>query len=96
MKGDVSFSLNGTTYQNNSLVTLDDNGDGDAALLCMTNLTGVNRSVRREWHFPNGSRVFTNNSEIRSSGVNGIYHCVIIMNVNQTIYIGVYTSSSGE
>ena len=37
--GDVWFSLNGTTYQNNSCVTLEDIGEGDDALLCVTNLT---------------------------------------------------------
>ena len=34
--GNVSFSLNGTTYQNNSLVTLENIGEGDDALLCLT------------------------------------------------------------
>ena len=34
----------------------------------------------------------------REGGVEGIYRCVIpdTMNVKQTVYIGVYTSSSGE
>ena len=34
----------------------------------------------------------------RRGGVNGIYRCVILdaMNVTQTIYIGVYTESTGE
>ena len=34
----------------------------------------------------------------REGGVDGIYRCVIPdrMNVNQTIYIGVYTTSTGE
>ena len=34
----------------------------------------------------------------RRGGVNGIYRCVIpdAMNVTQTIYIGVYTASTGE
>ena len=34
----------------------------------------------------------------REGGVEGIYHCVIpdTMNVNQTVYIGVYNTSSGE
>ena len=111
--GDVWFSLNGTTYQNHSLVTLEDIGEGDDALLCRTNLTGVNGSVRGNWYFPNGTTVFStpNNSEIhttrdqmmvrmnhRNGGEDGIYRCEIAvsMNVNQTIYIGVYTADSGE
>ena len=81
-------------------MTLEDIGDGDAALLCMTNLTSVNKSVRGEWYFPNGTGVFSthNDSEIHSSGVNGIYRCEIsnAMNVTQTIYIGVYNTNSGE
>ena len=34
----------------------------------------------------------------RRGGEEGIYHCVIpvTMNVNQTIYIGVYSASTGE
>ena len=34
----------------------------------------------------------------RSGGVNGIYSCVIpdAMNITQTIYIGVYSASTGE
>ena len=64
--GNVNFSLNGTFYQNNSLVTLDDIGEGDDVLLCLTNLTaccrppytnGRNRSALGNWFFPNGTRV---------------------------------------
>ena len=34
----------------------------------------------------------------RRGGVNGIYHCEIpgAMNVNQSLYIGVYTNNTGE
>ena len=109
--GDVKFSLRDTTYQNNSIVTLEDIGEGHYALLCITN--GVNGSVRGDWYFPNGTRVLSTNgnSEIhrtrgemvvrmnrRGGGEEGIYHCEIpdAMNVNQTIYIGVYSTSSGE
>ena len=60
--GNVSFSLNGITYQNNSLVTLEDIG---GALLCVIDQTGCCRSpytgamgpVRGNWYFPNGTRV---------------------------------------
>ena len=37
--GDIWFSLNNTTYQNNSKVTLEEIGKRDNALLCMSNLT---------------------------------------------------------
>ena len=62
--GGVWFSLNGTTYQNNSLVTLEDIGENDDALDYMTNLTACcrpsgtnNRSGLGNWFFPNGTRV---------------------------------------
>ena len=125
--GDVWFSLNGTTYYNNSIVTLEDIGNNiDTALLCMTNLTACCRPSQANgfslgnWYFPNGTRVpndFIINRTIgliwdfyrdrglmvvrmkrRGGGVEGIYHCEIpdSMNVTQTIYIGVYNTSSGE
>ena len=118
---DVWFSLNGTTYQNNSCVALEDIGDGDDALLCVTNLTaccrppytGVNGSVIGNWFFPNGTRVpsvskgwdFNRKRGLmvvrlnrQRGGVEGIYRCVIpdSMNVNQSIYIGVYSASTGK
>ena len=97
--GDVKFSLNGTTYQNNSLVTLTDIGEGNEALHCMTNLTGVNGSVRGDWYFPDGTRVLStnDNSEIygtrdqmavrmnrKRGGEEGIYHCEIPVSMNVT------------
>ena len=62
---DVRFSFRGTTYQNNSIVILEDIGEHDDALLCVTNLTaccrpsgsGGNGSVLGNWFFPNGTRV---------------------------------------
>ena len=61
----VRFSLNGATYHNNSLVTLEDIGEGVDALFCMTNLTaccqthytGEKGMVIGNWFFPNGTRV---------------------------------------
>ena len=56
---DVWFSLTNTTYQNNSLVTLEDIGE-DAALLCKTNQMACCRpsdTVLGNWFFPNGTRV---------------------------------------
>ena len=118
--GGVRFSLNGTTYQNNSLVTLEDIGEWDYSLLCLTDLTaccrppytGYWRPVRN-WFFPNGTRVpspgepwdvyrsrgwMVVHLHHRRGGVTGIYSCVIpdATNVTQTIYIGVYTASTGE
>ena len=57
--GDVWFSLRGTTYQNNSCVTLEDIGEGDDALLCITNLTASDFTGTSlgNWFFPNGTRV---------------------------------------
>ena len=118
--GDVWFSLNGTTYQNNSNVTLEDIGENDTALLCMTNLTACCRPPYTSknmsagnWFFPNGTRVPSSDPQRdfyrtrgqsvvhlnrRRGGEDGIYRCKIpnSMNVTQTIYIGVYTTSSGE
>ena len=113
--GDVWFSLNGTTYQNNSNVILEDIGEGDDALLCMTNLTACCRHpyTAGNWFFPNGTRVPSSGYQWdfhrtrgqmvvrlhrRGSGEEGIYRCEIpvAMNVIQTIYIGVYSASTGE
>ena len=57
----VWFSLKGTTYQNNSLVNLEDIGEGDAALRCMTDKTACCRPQASQaignWFFPDGTRV---------------------------------------
>ena len=62
--GGVWFSLNGTTYLNNSLVTLEDIGEwDDGALLCVTDYTACCRppytgySAAGNWYFPNETRV---------------------------------------
>ena len=61
---DVWFSLNGTIYQNNSCVALEDIGEGDDTLLCVSNLTDCHRypyigngSPLGNWFFPNKTRV---------------------------------------
>ena len=62
---DVLFSLRGIPYRNNSIVTLEDIGEHDDALLCVTNLTACcrhpytseNVSVFGKWFFPNETRV---------------------------------------
>ena len=126
--GDVWFSLNGTTYQNNSVVTLqdigqrNDIGEGDDALLCRTDITDCCRYPYSDtglgnWFFPNRSRVPSSNKlwdfhrtrgrsvvhlNRRRGGANGIYSCEISVpqsdagNVILTIFIGVYTASTGK
>ena len=62
--GDVRFSLNGTIYQNNSIITLEDIGEGDDGLLCITDLRNCCQSAQigmnvayGNWFFPSGNRV---------------------------------------
>ena len=123
---DVRFSLRSTTYQNNSIVTLEDIGEDGNALLSITDNTACcGRAqlpgwyILGDWYYPNGmvvpnSVINAMTGEIwefyrnrgpsvvhmhrRRGGVTGIYHCEIpdAMNVNQTIYIGVYTANTGE
>ena len=118
--GDVRFSLRNTTYQNNSCVALEDIGEGNDALLCVTNLTACckppyigNGSASGNWFFPNETRIpsvgdkwefYRTRGKMvvrlnrRRGGVEGIYRCEIrdSRNVNQTLYIGVYTTCSGK
>ena len=106
---------------------LENIGEGDDALLCITFKTACCRPpytdevelVIGNWFFPNGTRLpsdianETSGEEWdfyrdrvqmvvrmnrRKGGVEGIYRCEIpdAMNVNQTIYIGVYSVSTGE
>ena len=65
----VRFWLRGTIYQNNSIVTLEDIGEGDDALLCVTDLTACCRppftgqgpayisAPVGNWFFPNETRI---------------------------------------
>ena len=100
---------------------LEDIGEGDNALLCLTNQTACCQHpyTSGNWYFPNGTRVpsikvnYTSGEQWdfyrtrgqmvvsmnrRRGGVEGIYRCEIpdAMNVTQTIYIGVYSESTGE
>ena len=59
--------FNGAIYQNNSLVTLEDIGEGYDALLCMTDNTACcGRSqvpgggILGNWYYPNGTGVVNN------------------------------------
>ena len=108
------MSLRGTTYQNNSIVILEDIGEGDDALLCKTNQTACCRNPAiGNWFFPNGTRVSSSSNQWdfhrdrgqmvvrmhrRRGGVEGIYRCEIpdAVNVTQSLYIGVYSASTGE
>ena len=128
--GDIWFSLNGTIYQNNSVVTLENIGEGDDALLCITDITDccrppytrppyIGSPVLGNWFFPNGTRVPSAGNQWdfhRTRGQSvvhlqrrrggeegiGIYRCVISVpqsdaeDVNQTIFIGVYTANTGK
>ena len=102
-------------------MTLENIGEGDDALLCITTLTACCRPPYTgemglaigNWFFPNGTRVPSSGSQLdfyrnrgqmvvglyhRRGGVEGIYRCEIpdAVNVIQTIYIGVYSASTGE
>ena len=64
----VSFWLRGTTYQNNSLVTLEDIGEGVDALRCVTDQTSCCRpphssNATGNWFFPNETRVPSSGSQ---------------------------------
>ena len=113
--------LRGIPYMNNSNVTLEDIGEGDDALLCITNLTtccqppyaGEMGRTLGNWFFPNrirvpcaglGSDIYRTRGQMvvrlnrRRGGVEGIYRCEIpdTLGLIQTIYIGVYSASTGE
>ena len=68
---DIWFSLRGIPYSNNSIVILEEIGEHDDALVCVTNLTaccrhpytGENMSVLGNWFLPNGSRVPNKHNE---------------------------------
>ena len=57
----VGFLLNGKVYDNNSIVSLAEIGEGRNALLCITDDSDCCRGRalphRGEWYFPNRSKV---------------------------------------
>ena len=70
----------------------------------------MNGTDNGNWFFPNGTRVPSNGDQYRTrdkmkvrlnrrqGGEDGIYHCEIpdSMNINQNIYIGVYTAGRSK
>ena len=99
-EGDIRFSLNGTIYQNNSIVTLEDIGEGNEALVCLTDQTVCCRYPSiGNWFFPNRTRVpsagtrwemFRTRGQMkvlmhrRKGGITGVYRCVIPDALNAT------------
>ena len=99
-------------------MTLEDIGENEDALHCVTNLTACCRppyttNAIGNWFLPNGTRVPSSGGQWdlhrtrgnmavllhrRRGGVEGVYSCAVpdAMNVTQTIYIGIYTASTGE
>ena len=99
---------------------MEDIGEGDDALLCITNNTACcgraevpGGDILGDWYYPNGTGVpsmldewdfYRNRRQSvvrmnrRRGGVDGIYRCEIpdAAGINQTLYIGVYTASTGE
>ena len=100
--GNVTFSLRNTTYQNNSLVTLEDIGEDDDALLCITDLTACCRPPYTgemgpdigNWFFPNGTRVPNGDDNITSGLLWDFYrtssHSMILLNRRRGGVNGIY------
>ena len=100
--GNVTFSLRNTTYQNNSLVTLEDIGEDDDALLCVTDLTACCRPPYTgemgadigNWFFPNGTRVPNEDDNITSALLWDFYrtssHSMILLNRRRGGVNGIY------
>ena len=97
--GDIWFSLNGTTYHNNSIVALEDIGERDDDLDCISNQTICNQTCKTNWFFPNETRVPSRNAtwdfyrtrgqmvvrlNRRRGGEEGIYRCEISDSKNAT------------
>ena len=91
--GDVWFSLNGTTYQNNSIVTLEDIGKNGDALHCGTSLndscnnTNHSNSIRN-WFFPNGTKVPSQSGQWDFFRIRG--HMVVCMHRRRGGEEGIY------
>ena len=100
--GNVTFSLRNTTYQNNSLVNLEDIGEDENALLCVTDLTvcccppytGEMEPDIGNWFFPNGTRVPNGDDDITSALLWDFYrtssHSMILLNRRKGGVNGIY------
>ena len=100
--GNVTFVLRNTTYQNNSLVTLEDIGEGNDALLCVTDLiaccrppyTGEMGPDIGNWFFPNETRVPNGDDNITSALLWDFYrtssHSMILLNRRRGGVNGIY------
>ena len=68
----VKFILRSQTYSNNSIVAINDIGEGDNALLCVTDNTECCSNRVGEFYYPNSSAVpngyNSNNSLYRNRG----------------------------
>ena len=53
----AEFTLRGQTYLNNSFVLIHDIGEGDDALLCMTDRSDCCRKPNGEFYYPDSSAV---------------------------------------
>ena len=99
--GDVWFSLRNKTYQNNSCVTLEDIGEGEDALLCMTNLATCCQasysgtgSALGNWYFPNGTTISRKIVNVPSEVQRDIYQSrdqsVVLLNRRRGGVAGIY------
>ena len=113
--------MNGAVTPNHGFVLLDNIGEGDDALLCLTDqpaccrppYTGAMGLAIGNWFFPNGTRVPSSGSQWglhrtrgqmlvslhrRRGREDGVYRCEIpdAMDVIQTLYVGLYTNTTGE
>ena len=88
--GDVWFSLNGATNQNNSCVALKDIGEGNDSLLCVTKYnaccTSDFGSALGNWFFPNGTKIPDNQRDFYTTRG----HMVIRLNHRSGEMDGIY------
>ena len=90
----VWFSLRDTTYQNNSLVILEDIGEGDDGLLCMTDISACCRlpytgqRALGNWFFSNGTRVPSSGAQWDFHRTRG--HMVVLLHRRRGGEDGVY------
>ena len=93
----VWFSLSGTTYQNNSLVTVDNIGQDNNSLLCITDQPTCCQPSHTEnvtwpaignWYFPNGTKVPDSGTQWDFHGTRG--HMMVQMQRRGGLEDGIY------